>query len=57
MIDTDSLKKMQDTGAALTVVDARNPEEYQEVHITGRDQYSRQEILRKEQPASCRQIG
>lgn len=35
MIDTDSLKKMQDTGAALTVVDAKNPGEYQEMHLQG----------------------
>lgn len=35
LIDTDSLKKLLDSGAALTVVDSRNPEEYQEVHVKG----------------------
>ena len=35
LIDTDGLKKMLDSGAELTVIDARNPEEYQEVHIKG----------------------
>ncbi len=35
LIDTESLKKMLDGKAALTVVDARNPEEFQEVHVQG----------------------
>ncbi len=35
LIDTEWLKKMLDFNAAMTVVDARNPEEYQEVHIRG----------------------
>lgn len=35
LIDTDSLKKLLDAGEAVTVVDARNPEEYQEVHVKG----------------------
>jgi rhodanese-related sulfurtransferase len=35
VIITDELKKLLDEGAAMTVIDARNPEEYQEVHIKG----------------------
>ncbi len=35
LIATDELKKMLDKGTEVTVVDARNPEEYQEVHIKG----------------------
>lgn len=35
LIDTDGLKKMLDINAPVTVVDARNPEEYHEVHIRG----------------------
>ena len=35
LIDTEGLKKMLDTNAVMTVIDARNPEEYQEVHIKG----------------------
>ncbi len=35
LIDTDSLKQLLDSGVAVTVVDARNPEEYQEVHVKG----------------------
>lgn len=35
LIATDELKKMLDEGESVTVVDARNPEEYQEVHIKG----------------------
>jgi rhodanese-related sulfurtransferase/transglutaminase-like putative cysteine protease len=35
LIDTDTLKQMLDAGTPMTVIDARNPEEYQEVHIRG----------------------
>ena len=35
VITTDELKTMLDKNAAMTVIDARNPEEYQEVHIKG----------------------
>ena len=36
LIDTDALKKLLDSGPErLVVIDARNPEEYQEVHIKG----------------------
>lgn len=35
VITTDELKKLLEEGAAMTVIDARNPEEYQEVHIKG----------------------
>jgi rhodanese-related sulfurtransferase len=35
VIATDELKTLLDEGAAMTVIDARNPEEYQEVHIKG----------------------
>jgi rhodanese-related sulfurtransferase len=35
VIATDELKKLLEEGAAMTVIDARNPEEYQEVHIKG----------------------
>lgn len=35
VITTDELKTMLDENAAMTVIDARNPEEYQEVHIKG----------------------
>ncbi|MBU1738564.1 MAG: hypothetical protein KKG35_10530 [Proteobacteria bacterium] len=35
LVDTEGLKKMLDGKATLTVIDARNPEEYQEVHIKG----------------------
>lgn len=35
LINTEDLKKLLDEGTAITVVDARNPEEYQEVHIRG----------------------
>lgn len=35
LISTEDLKKDLDTGIEMTVVDARNPEEFQEVHIKG----------------------
>jgi len=35
LITTDELKNLLDTKASMTVIDARNPEEYQEVHIKG----------------------
>jgi rhodanese-related sulfurtransferase len=35
LINTEELKKLLDDGTQMTVVDARNPEEYQEVHIKG----------------------
>ena len=35
VIATDELKKLLDENAAITIIDARNPEEYQEVHIKG----------------------
>ena len=35
VVTTDELKRMLDAGINMTVVDARNPEEYQEVHIKG----------------------
>lgn len=35
MITTEQLKKLLDGDTVMTVVDARNPEEYQEVHIKG----------------------
>ncbi len=35
VITTDELKKLLDENASMTVIDARNPEEYQEVHIKG----------------------
>jgi len=35
LIDTNGLKRLLDSGLAPVVVDARNPEEYQEVHIRG----------------------
>lgn len=35
IITTDELKTMLDENAAMAVIDARNPEEYQEVHIKG----------------------
>jgi len=35
LIDTAGLKNLIDSGEEITVVDARNPEEYQEVHIKG----------------------
>ena len=35
VITTDELKRMLDLGTEVTVIDARNPEEYQEVHIKG----------------------
>lgn len=35
IVSTDELKTMLDENAAMTVIDARNPEEYQEVHIKG----------------------
>ncbi len=35
LVDTEGLKKMLDSHAPMTVIDARNPEEYQEVHIKG----------------------
>lgn len=35
LINTEELKKLLDGGTAITVIDARNPEEYQEVHIKG----------------------
>lgn len=35
VITTDALKTMLDENAAMTIIDARNPEEYQEVHIKG----------------------
>jgi rhodanese-related sulfurtransferase len=33
LIDTDTLKKQLDGGREMLVIDARNPEEYEEVHI------------------------
>ncbi len=35
IVKTEELKRMLDDGIEMTVVDARNPEEYQEVHIKG----------------------
>ncbi|MFA7382363.1 MAG: rhodanese-like domain-containing protein [Desulfurivibrionaceae bacterium] len=35
LIDTDQLRKLLDSAAPPMVFDARNPEEYQEVHIKG----------------------
>lgn len=35
LINTEDLKKSIDEGIEMTVVDARNPEEFQEVHIKG----------------------
>lgn len=35
VVTTDELKTLLDSGVEMTVVDARNPEEYQEVHIKG----------------------
>lgn len=35
LITTEELQKLLDDGTKMTVVDARNPEEYQEVHIKG----------------------
>ena len=35
VINTEDLKKSIDKGIEITVVDARNPEEFQEVHIKG----------------------
>ncbi|MFH1019067.1 MAG: rhodanese-like domain-containing protein, partial [Pseudomonadota bacterium] len=35
VINTDQLKKLLDSAAPPMVFDARNPEEYQEVHIKG----------------------
>ncbi|HWH69114.1 MAG TPA: rhodanese-like domain-containing protein [Candidatus Sulfotelmatobacter sp.] len=35
LVDTDSLQRLLDLNAPMLVVDARNPEEYQEVHIKG----------------------
>ncbi len=35
LIDTNGLKNLLDSGEKTTVIDARNPEEYQEVHIKG----------------------
>lgn len=35
LVSTDELKKMLDANTEMVVVDARNPEEYQEVHIRG----------------------
>ncbi len=35
LIDTGNLKKLLDGKAEMTVVDARNPEEFQEVHVRG----------------------
>lgn len=35
LIDTDNLKKLLDAKAEMIVVDARNPEEFQEVHVRG----------------------
>jgi len=35
LVTTDELKKMLDINTEMVVVDARNPEEYQEVHIRG----------------------
>jgi len=35
LITTDEFKKMLDVSTEMTVIDARNPEEYQEVHIKG----------------------
>lgn len=35
IITTDELKKLLDDNAPMTIIDARNPVEYQEVHIKG----------------------
>lgn len=35
LIDTEALKDMLDSGIEVSVFDARNPEEFQEVHIKG----------------------
>ncbi len=35
VIDTEELTNLLENGTEITVVDARNPEEYQEVHIKG----------------------
>lgn len=35
VVATDELKKLLDSDTSMVVVDARNPEEYQEVHIRG----------------------
>ena len=35
LIDTEGLKSMLDQGVDVAVFDARNPEEYQEVHVKG----------------------
>jgi len=35
LINTEELRKLLDGSTAVTVIDARNPEEYQEVHIKG----------------------
>ena len=35
VINTEDLKKSIDEGVEMTIVDARNPEEFQEVHIKG----------------------
>jgi len=35
LINTEELKQLLEHDAAMTVIDARNPEEYQEVHIKG----------------------
>jgi len=35
LINTEELKKLLDDATPMTVIDARNPEEYQEVHIKG----------------------
>ncbi len=35
LLNTEELKKLLDDGTEMTVIDARNPEEYQEVHIKG----------------------
>ncbi|MBU1686976.1 MAG: hypothetical protein KJ589_06460, partial [Proteobacteria bacterium] len=35
LIDTDGLKSLLEQGTKISVFDARNPEEYQEVHIRG----------------------
>ena len=35
LINTENLKELIDSKAEITVVDARNPEEFQEVHIKG----------------------
>lgn len=35
IINTEDFKKLRDAGTKITVIDARDPEEYHEGHITG----------------------